>query len=193
MNICVYCSSSNAVAPAYFDAARTLGQRIAHRGDTLVYGGADVGLMGALAQAVKIGGGTVIGVMPTVLQEKRIVFTDADELVTTRDMRERKAVMESRADAFVALPGGFGTLEELSEILTLRQIGVHTKPIVLLNTEGYYAPLIALFEHFYQQQFAHPWRDMYYLAHEVDDVFRYLESYAPAPAPRKWDGPGEKS
>jgi cytokinin riboside 5'-monophosphate phosphoribohydrolase len=193
MNICVYCSSSNAIAPAYFVAARALGQRIAHRGDTLVYGGADVGLMGALAQAVKIGGGTVIGVMPTVLQEKRIVFTDADELVTTRDMRERKAVMESRADAFVALPGGFGTLEELSEVLTLRQIGVHTKPIVLLNTESYYAPLVALFEHFYQQKFAHPWRDIYYLAHEVDDIFRYLESYAPAPAPSKWDGPGEKS
>ena len=193
MNICVYCSSSDAVAPAYFDAARALGQGIAHRGDTLVYGGAGIGLMGALARAVKAGGGTVIGVMPTVLQEKRIVFTDVDELVTTRDMRERKAVMESRADAFVILPGGFGTLEELSEVLTLRQIGVHTKPIVLLNTEGYYAPLIALFEHFYQQQFAHPWRDIYYLAHEVDDVFQYLESYTPAPAPNKWAGLGEKS
>ena len=190
MNICVYCSSSNAIAPAYFDAARTLGQRIAHRGDTLVYGGADIGLMGALAQAVKTGGGTVIGVMPIMLQEKRIIFTDADEFVTTHDMRERKAVMESRSDAFVILPGGFGTLEELSEILTLRQIGMHTKPIVLLNTEGYYAPLITLFEHFYQQQFAHPWRDIYYLAREVDDVFRYLGSYTPAPAPSKWDGLG---
>ena len=193
MNICVYCSSSNAVAPAYFDAARALGQGIAHRGDTLVYGGADIGLMGALARAVKAGGGTVIGVMPIVLQEKRIVFTGADELVTTRDMRERKAVMESRADAFVILPGGFGTLEELSEILTLRQIGAHAKPIVLLNTESYYAPLIALFEHFYQQRFAHPWRDIYYLTDDVADVFRYLESYTPIPAPSKWAGLGEKS
>jgi uncharacterized protein (TIGR00730 family) len=193
MNICVYCSSSDAVAPAYFDAARTLGQQIAHRGDTLVYGGAAIGLMGALAQAVKTGGSTVIGVMPTVLQEMRIVFTDADELVTTRDMRERKAVMESRADAFVVLPGGFGTLEELAEILTLRQIGVHTKPIVLLNTESYYAPLIALFEHFYRQQFAHPWRDAYYLARNVTDIFQYLESYIPTPAPIKLDNLEEKS
>ncbi|MBN1247475.1 MAG: TIGR00730 family Rossman fold protein, partial [Anaerolineae bacterium] len=159
-------------------------------GDTLVYGGADIGLMGAVAQAVKMGGGTVIGVMPTALQEKRIVFSDADEFIVTRDMRERKAVMEARSDAFVVLPGGFGTLEELSETLTLRQIGAHTKPIVLLNTANYYAPLVALFEHFYEQRFAHPWRHYYYVAGDVPDVFSYLDAYRPDAAPDKWAGLG---
>ncbi len=186
MNICVFCSSSNSVAPAYFEDARALGTTIAQRGDTLVYGGADVGLMGALAQAVKTGGGTVVGVMPTVLQAKRIVFTNADEFIVTRDMRERKAVMASRAEAFVVLPGGFGTLEELAEILTLRQIGMHAKPIVLLNTDGYYQPLVALFEHFYTQKFAQPWQNLYHITEDVPGVFSYLDTYRPGAAPDKW-------
>jgi uncharacterized protein (TIGR00730 family) len=101
-------------------------------------------------------------------------------------MRERKAVMEARSDAFVVLPGGFGTLEELSEILTLRQIGAHTKPIVILNTANYYAPLVALFEHFYTERFAHPWRHHYYIAGEVPDIFDYLDTYRPDAAPDKW-------
>jgi len=121
MNICVYCASSDAVAPAYFRAAETLGQMIAQRGDTLVYGGAGIGLMGALARAVKAGGGHVIGVMPQVLAAESITFALLDELVITDNMRERKARMEALADAFLVLPGGFGTLEELAEILTLRQ------------------------------------------------------------------------
>lgn len=186
MNICVYCSSSNSIAPPFFEAARLLGTTLAQRGDTLVYGGADIGLMGAVAQAVKAGGGTVIGVMPTALKAKRIVFEAADEFIVTRDMRERKAIMEARADAFVVLPGGFGTLEELAEVLTLRQIGAHTKPIVMLNTDGYYDPLVALFEHFYEQQFAHPWRHMYHIAGEVTDIFTYLDAYTPDAAPDKW-------
>jgi len=189
MNICVFCSSSNAIDRAYFDAARTLGEIMAARGDTLVYGGADIGLMGTVAQAVKTGGGTVVGVMPTVLTEKRIVFDEADEFVTTRDMRERKAVMTERSDAFVVLPGGFGTLEELAEALTLRQIGEHEKPIVLLNTQGYYDPLVSLFEHFYREHFAHPWRDCYHLVTDVGGVFRYLDSYSPMPAPSKLPSP----
>jgi uncharacterized protein (TIGR00730 family) len=159
---------------------------MARRGDTLIYGGADVGLMGAIAEAVKTGGGTVVGIMPTVLQKMRIVFSDADEFIVTQDMRERKAMMEARADAFVVLPGGFGTLEELAEILTLRQIGTHTKPIVILNTASYYAPLIALFEHFYAERFAHPWRHLYHIASDVPDVFAYLDTYTPNAAPDKW-------
>jgi uncharacterized protein (TIGR00730 family) len=192
MNICVYCSSSNAIASAFFDAARILGQTIAQRGDTLVYGGADIGLMGTVAQAVKAGGGAVVGVMPTALQQRRIVFTDADEFIVTRDMRERKAIMETRADAFVVLPGGFGTLEELSEILTSRQLGTHTKPIVFLNTADYYAPLVALFEHFYEQGFAHPWRHLYYVTGDVSDVFSYLDAYRPVAAPDKLADIGDR-
>ncbi len=135
MNICVYCASSDAVAPAYFRAAEALGQMIAQRGDTLVYGGAGIGLMGALARAVKAGGGHVIGVMPRVLAAEPITFALLDEFVITHDLRERKARMEALADAFLVLPGGFGTLEELAEILTLRQLREHTKPVVLLNIQ----------------------------------------------------------
>lgn len=186
MNICVYCSSSDAIAPDYFAAARALGKRISARGDTLVYGGAAVGLMGAVAHEVKAGKGTVVGVMPYLLQTERLTFKEADELVLTKGMRERKAVMEARADAFVILPGGFGTLEELSEILTLRQLGVHTKPIVLFNVEGFYDPLVALFEHYYRLRFAKPWRELYYVAGCVDDVFDYLDDYTPTSAPQKW-------
>ncbi len=180
MNICVYCSSSDAVAKVHFEAARALGQGIAARRDALIYGGADVGLMGALAREVKAGKGIVVGVMPYLLQDKRITFDGADELVYTRDMRARKAIMEERADAFVILPGGFGTLEELAEILTLRQLGVHTKPIVLLNTASFYDPLIELFEHFYREKFAKPSRELYHIATAVEDVFGYLDHYEPA-------------
>ncbi len=186
MRICVYCASSSAVAPGYFDAARTLGRRIAERGDTLVYGGASVGLMGALAMAVKTGGGYVIGVMPTTFQDRRLTFAEADEIVVTEDLRTRKAAMEARADAFVILPGGFGTLEELSETLTLRQIGAHAKPIVILNIDGFYDPLIALFEHYYRQRFAKPWRDLYHIASTIEGAFTYLDAYAPTSTPPKW-------
>lgn len=188
MNICVYCASSNAVAPTHFAAARTLGRHIAQRGDTLVYGGADVGLMGALARAVKDGGGRVIGIMPELITAERISFTDADEFIVTRDMRERKARMAALADVFLVLPGGFGTLEELAEILVLRQLREHTKPIVLLNVEGFYEPLIALFEHYYREGFAKPWRELYHVSDDVEGAFDYLDHYAPVPAPDKWLG-----
>ena len=188
MNICVYCSSSDAVAPVFFEAADTLGRLIAQRGDTLIYGGAAIGLMGALARAVKAGGGRVIGVMPQRLAAEPITFAEADEFVVTRDMRERKARMEALADAFLVLPGGFGTLEELTEILTLRQLREHTKPVVLLNIEGFYEPLIALFEHYYREGFAKPWRDLYAVSENVEDAITYLDAYEPVLPPRKWIG-----
>jgi cytokinin riboside 5'-monophosphate phosphoribohydrolase len=193
MNICVYCSSSDAVAAVYFEAARGLGTRMAQRGDTLIYGGANVGLMGAIAQAVKDGAGQVVGVMPEALEAMRITFQHADEFVLTRDMRERKAVMEARADAFVMLPGGFGTLEEVTEVLTLRQLGLHTKPIVIYNVAGFYDPLVALFEHFYHERFAKPWQAMYHVADNVDALFQHLDHHTPETAPSKWLklGPGE--
>lgn len=185
-SICVYCSSSDAVDPAYFDAARKLGATIAGRDYTLVYGGAHCGLMGALAQAVHAGGGRVVGVIPAALRERGIAYESADELIVSADLRERKATMEARADAFVALPGGFGTLEELLEILTLRQLQTHTKPIVLLNVRGFYDPLLALFDHFYRERFAKPVRALYHLALDVADVFAYLDTYTPVAAPGKW-------
>ncbi len=190
MNICVYCASSDAVAPVYFRAAETLGRMIAQRGDTLVYGGAGIGLMGALARAVKAGGGHVIGVMPKVLAAEPITFALLDEFVITDNMRERKARMEALADAFLVLPGGFGTLEELAEILTLRQLREHTKPVVLLNVQGFYEPLIALFEHYYREGFAKPWRELYAVYDDVAAALAYVDAYRPILPPRKWFEPG---
>lgn len=188
MHICVYCSSSNGVAPHFFEAAQTLGERIAQRGDTLVYGGADVGLMGRLAHAVKEHGGRVIGVMPESMMAKKITFDEADALIVTPTMRERKAKMAALADAFVALPGGFGTLEELSEVLTLRQLSEHTKPIIVVNIRAFYEPLIALFEHYYREGFAKPWRQLYYVTDDVAAIFAYLDAYEPVVLTEKWVG-----
>lgn len=191
-NICVYCSSSDAVAPVYFDVARELGAHIAARGNTLVYGGADLGLMGAVARAVHAGGGRVVGIIPQTLQDRDIAYDLADEVIITRDLRERKAAMAARADAFVALPGGIGTLEELLEILTLRQLQEHTKPIVLLNTNGYYAPLFTLFDHLYREHFAKPFDTLYHVTADVAEVFAYLDTYRPFLAPSKWFTPEER-
>jgi len=185
----VYCSSSNAVDAAYFDAARELGKRIAARGDTLIYGGTDIGLMGAVARAVHAGGGRVVGVIPRAFQALSMPHDMADEIIFTQDLRERKATMEARADAFIALPGGFGTLEEVLEILTLRQIQVHTKPIILLNIQDFYTPLVTLFEGLYHKRFAKPVRALYYIAPDVADAFTYLDSYIPPSVPGKWFEP----
>ncbi|MGC9350041.1 MAG: TIGR00730 family Rossman fold protein [Anaerolineae bacterium] len=187
MNICVYCSSSDHIDGVYFAAAATLGTEMARRDDTLVYGGAGIGLMGALARAVKAGGGRVIGVVPELLRPEPITFHEADELIFTQDMRERKATMERHADAFVVLPGGFGTLEELTEVLTLRQLRAHTKPLVLLNVDGFWQPLIALFEHFYRGGFARRWDDLYYVADNVSEALGFLDAYRATPPPTKWE------
>ena len=133
--ICVYSSSSDAIAPEFFAVAEELGAALAGAGYGLIYGGARVGLMGAVARAVHAHGGHVVGVLPGVLQRKELTYEPADELIITQDLRERKAIMETRADAFIALPGGFGTLEEVLEILTLKQLLLHSKPLVLLNTD----------------------------------------------------------
>jgi hypothetical protein len=178
VNLCIYCSSSNAVDTVYFEAARRVGHQLAARGDNLIYGGADIGLMGTVARAVSEGGGHVTGVMPEALRAKRITYDAADRMIITRDMRTRKATMARYADAFVALPGGFGTLEELAETLTERQLQIHEKPVVILNVHGFYDPLIALFEHFYREQFARRWEGLYDVADTPEAVFAHLDAYA---------------
>jgi uncharacterized protein (TIGR00730 family) len=143
--------------------------------------------MGALARAVHRNGGRVIGIIPGSIQDKGITYETADELVVTRDLRERKAVMEARSDAFVGLPGGFGTLEEILEILTLKQLGLHAKPIVLVNTLGFYDHLVRFFEHIYRERFARPdYRQLYHIAPEAAGVFSYLETYRPVQLQSKW-------
>ena len=187
MNITVFSSSSDAVDPVFFDVARELGRGIADRGDTLVYGGTNVGLMGALAKAAKETGGKVVGVIPGHISDRGIGFEQADELIVTANMRDRKRIMEERADTFVVLPGGFGTLEEVVEIITLKQLQQHRKAIVILNAHGFYDPLHTLFEHFYEQHFAKPAsRALYHFARSVPDTFAYLDSYVPTAVPTKW-------
>jgi cytokinin riboside 5'-monophosphate phosphoribohydrolase len=187
MNITAFSSSSDAVDPVFFDVARALGRKIAERGDTLIYGGTNVGLMGALAKSAQAAGGRIVGVIPKYLGERGIAFDEADELILTANLRERKAIMEQRADGFVVLPGGFGTLEETVEIITLKQLQQHRKAIVILNADGFYDPLHVLFEHFFEQHFAKPAsRALYYFAESVEDAFRYLDSYVPVAVPTKW-------
>ena len=189
MHFTVFSSSSDAVDPAFFEVATALGRTLAQRGDTLVYGGTKVGLMGAAARAVAENGGKVIGVIPRYMVEEGIDFSDC-EMHLTRDLRERKAKMEALGDAFIVLPGGFGTLEELLEILTLKQLHQHQKAIVILNANGFFDPLMQLFEHVFRQRFAkETTRALYHFSSSVADVFAYLDSYVPVAVPTKWFSP----
>jgi uncharacterized protein (TIGR00730 family) len=145
-SICVYCASGPGNRPVFVEAARSFGRILAKNAIRLVYGGGSVGLMGALAEAVLDGGGTVIGVIPEFLVDREHMLLRAQERIITRDMHERKRVMFEHADAFVALPGGIGTLEELVEQLTWAQLGRHKKPILALNIESFWDPLRALID-----------------------------------------------
>jgi len=155
MQVCVYCAASNHVAENYFAAARDLGAGIARRGWSLIYGGGGVGLMGAVAEAVRAGGGKVVGVIPQALLDRERAYLQADDMIVTTTLRERKQLMDDHSDAFIALPGGFGTLEEVLEILTLRQLAYHDKPIVIVNIGGYFDPLLNMFERVFDEGFAH--------------------------------------
>ena len=146
-NICVYCGSNSGTNPAYADAARRLGRAVAEEGLGLVYGGGGIGLMGELARSAIAHGGHVTGIIPGFLSRKERMLRAADELIVVEDMHQRKKLMFERSDAFVALPGGIGTLEELVEQLTWAQLGRHTKPIVLVNVEGFWGPLLQLLRH----------------------------------------------
>lgn len=143
LSLCVYCGSRPGADPSYTQAARQLGTRIGERGWTLVYGGARVGLMGSVADATLAAGGRVIGVIPEVLMSREVAHHGLTELHVVQTMHQRKHLMAERADAFLALPGGVGTLEELFEAWTWRQLGYHHKPLALLNVAGYYDELLA--------------------------------------------------
>lgn len=143
--------------------------------------------MGELARSVTRGGGKVVGVIPEFMQAKELAFQEADELIITQTMRERKAVMEDRADAFIALPGGFGTLEEVIEMITLKQLGMHDKPIIILNHEGFFLPLLAFLESLFEQNFAKPvYRSLYHVAPTMEAAFDYFESYKNEQSDNLW-------
>jgi len=152
-SICVYCASGPGNVPAFMDAAQSVGRILAENGIGLVYGGGSVGLMGALAEAALDHGGTVTGVIPDFLVNREHMLTRVQQRIITRDMHERKRVMFDHADAFVALPGGIGTLEELVEQLTWAQLGRHKKPILILNVAGFWDPLCVLLDHMKKLEF----------------------------------------
>ena len=178
-SICVYCGSSAGSVPAFIEAARQFGRILAESRIGLVYGGGSVGLMGALADAVLEHGGAVTGVIPDFLVNREHLLLRAQEQIVTRDMHERKRTMFERADAFVALPGGIGTLEELVEQLTWAQLGRHRKPILILNIEGFWDPLCALIEHMKALGFIRePYPVNLLVAERVNDILPKLAAAA---------------
>ena len=186
-SLCVYCSSSDRLGPQYVEAAQRVGAEIARRGWALVYGGGKTGLMGCVARGTKLAGGKVIGVIPEFMKAKELAYDEADELITVLTMRERKMLMETRADAFLALPGGWGTLEEIMEILTLKQVDVLQKPVVLFNQDGYYDELLAFFERMIRDRFMRESiRRQYAVARSVEEVFTQLEGWQSEPVESKW-------
>jgi len=187
MNICIFSSSSNAIDSVYVDEAIKLARKIGEDGQTLVNGGANVGLMQWVLETAATAGAKTIGVIPEKLKGFDLISQHAGELIISKDMMERKAIMRDLADAFVALPGGFGTLEEVLEVITLKQLDYHNKAIVFLNTNGFYDDLFRQFERAYIEKFAKPaYRDLYFIANTSDEVMNYLSSYIPPVPVNKW-------
>jgi uncharacterized protein (TIGR00730 family) len=185
--ICVFAGSSAGARPEYRAVAEELGHALASRRITVVFGGGHVGLMGALADAALAARGQVTGVIPETLVAREVAHTGLSDLRIVSSMHERKALMADLADAFVALPGGWGTLEEFFEVLTWAQLGLHRKPCVLLNVAGYFDGLLAFLEHAVDQRFVKPENGALLLVStSVEDMLEQLDQYAPPPPMEKW-------
>jgi len=185
-SICIYCGSNAGSKPAYTERAVALGTRIAKEGLTLVYGGGNVGLMGVVADAVLEAGGEVVGVIPEQLVNWEVAHKGVTRLEIVANMHERKARMFDLADGFVALPGGFGTLDEMFEMLTWRQLGIGDKPCAFLDVEGFYSPLLAMMDRMVEERFLHPdqRRDLWH-GDDIDALVSWMRAYRPAEA-SKW-------
>jgi len=193
--ICVFCGSSPGAKPEYAQAARQVGALLAKRKIGLVFGGGKVGMMGQLAQAALDNGGEVIGVIPRGLHERKVAFTGLNDLRVVESMHDRKALMAELSDGFMALPGGFGTLEELFEIVTWAQLGMHHKPCGLLNVAGFFTPLLAFLDQVAEQGFIDaPHRAMIFSAEDPGKLLRKFENYEPVIADKaEWAlGKGKK-
>lgn len=184
--LCVYCGSSRGNHPDYLHAVRALGSVIAERGIRLVYGGASVGIMGALADVVLAEGGSVVGIIPEHLVRHEVAHQQLSDLRVVASMHERKALMAELSDAFVALPGGLGTIEELFEMLTWAQLDLHRKPCGVLNVRGYFDHLLAFLDHAEAEQFVRPHhRAMLQVADDAETLLTALTHYR-APGAQKW-------
>ncbi len=181
--VAVFCGSRAGADPAHTEAVAALGRGLAERGMTVIYGGGRIGLMGRLADAALDAGGQVVGVIPEFLSAREVAHARVHELVTTDSMHSRKQLMFARADAFVTMPGGFGTLDETIEIITWRQLGLHDKPILIVDVAGWARGLLAAFKTSVEDGFAEPSaRRLYEVAPDVDTALRRLEELAPSGA-----------
>ena len=184
--ICVFCGSNSGTNPAYRDTAVTMGRLLSERGIELVYGGGNVGLMGVLADAVLASGGKVIGVIPESLMAKEIGHHGLTDLRIVQSMHERKSLMADLSDGFIAMPGGFGTFEEFCEVVTWSQLGIHAKPCGLLNVNGYYDPLLELFDHAVREGFLRKENRRLVLEdRDPERLLKKMADFAPIPAD-KW-------
>jgi len=176
-NICVYCSSSNYIDDKFYKAAYEMGAAIAKEGYNLVYGGSTRGCMGKVAEGTLDHGGSVTGIIPQALQD-RVEQPDHIEVIVTKDMNDRKKLMEEKADIFVALPGSFGTLDEIIQVIVTKQLSYHKKAIVFLNLDDFYQPLFDMFENFYKYKFANEYnRHLFYVAESVEEIMNYCRNY----------------
>jgi len=189
--LCVFCGASPGVRPEYAAAAEALGRTLAGRGIELVFGGGGIGMMGTVARAALAAGGKVTGVIPEALQKRELALPGLSELHVVGSMHERKALMAERSDGFVALPGGFGTLEEFFEVLTWAQLGFHTKPVALLDVTGFYAPLMTALDHMAREGYIRPGQmDLILMDSDIGRLLERMDSYQAPPAPR-WIHKGE--
>ena len=185
-NICVFCGSNSGSAPIYTQAAQELGALLVERQIQLIYGGGNVGLMGIIANHMLSLGGKVVGVIPGFLDAKEVGHKELTKMIVVNTMHERKQVMADMANGFIAMPGGFGTLDELCEILTWSQLGLHACPIGLLNVAGYFDPLINMFDHMTTQRFLNPKnREIVLVDHNPAKLLQKMEEYE-APDVEKW-------
>lgn len=180
MKIAVFCASANDVERVYFEDARELGRRIGESGWQLVYGGTNVGLMREVAEATMLYKGEVTGIIPECISKRGVAATGLDHLIIAPDMKERKHLLREHADAFIAMPGGWGTLEEITEVITLKQLGEHSKPIVFLNTAGFYNGFIDFIGNLRGQGFVSPAYDnLYFVSESVEGAIEYIRNYQP--------------
>ena len=187
MNICVFSSSSNAISDIYFDEARKLGNLLGKGKHTLVNGGANVGLMEAVTVAASNAGAKTIGIIPERLKNRSLTSDNSHEVIVTHNMQERKAKMREISDVFIALPGGFGTLEEILEVITLRQLSYHKKAIIFINTNNYFEHLFKQFEISYTEMFAKKiYRELYFIAKDSQEALNYALNYVPVELDSKW-------